>query len=427
MAKRSADRPDFRAIDRIVRSLPPPEKPKPNLVYKERRLREHHQLTGPWVDGLAVCVSAAGARSWRLNYRAAGIERTYTFGSIEAWPADKAWPEARELRRIVDQGGDPQKDRRTAQEAPTVNDLVDKFEAEHLPKRRPSTIRGYSAMLRQHVRPELGKKKVAAVEFEDIERLHASVRKKAPYAANRLHSLLSVMFNRAIAWKMRTDNPAKGLERAPEHRRERFLSPAEIARLSDVLTNHPEQASANVVRLLLLTGSRRGEVLGATWDQFNLSAGIWTKPASTTKQNKSHRLPLSAPALQLLTEMEAKADQENARRQRHSLKPLVFLFPGVDGRPLREIKHFWASICRKAEIDGVRLHDLRHTHASILASLGMSLPIIGALLGHTQAATTQRYAHLLDDPLRAAVDRLGAVVTGGKEGGEVIPLTGRRA
>ena len=127
--------------------------------------------------------------------------------------------------------------------------------------------------------------------------------------------------------------------------------------------------------------------------------------------------------------MKAKADQENARRGRHGLKPLDFLFPGKDGKPLQEIKHFWAAVCVKAAISGVRLHDLRHTHASILASLGLSLPIIGALLGHTQAATTHRYAHLLDDPLRAATERLGAIVTGAGEEptGEVVPMTGRRA
>jgi integrase len=126
--------------------------------------------------------------------------------------------------------------------------------------------------------------------------------------------------------------------------------------------------------------------------------------------------------------MKAEADRENARRDRHGLKPLPFLFPGTDGKPLQEIKHFWAAVCRKAEITGVRIHDLRHTHASILASLGLSLPIIGALLGHTQPATTARYAHLLDDPLRAATERLGAIITGaGKKGAEVVPLVGRDA
>lgn len=403
--------------DKLVKDLPAPA--AGNRVTYDQDVR-----------GLGVRVTSAGVRAFVFNYRvkASGTERRITIGDASDWKLKAARDKARELRRRVDDGEDPMGNLHAQRAAPTVNELADRFEAEHLVKRRPSTIRDYTTMLRLYVRPELGNRKVSDVEFADIERLHAKIAKKAPYAANRVHSLLSVMFSKAVSWKMCPGNPAKGVERAPEHKRERFLSPAEIARLSEVLAAHPEQASANVVRLLLLTGARRGEVLSATWDQFDLSTGIWVKPAATTKQKKDHRLPLSAPALQLLTEMKAKADQENARCHKHGLLPLVFLFPGTGGKPLQEVKHFWASVCRKAEIDAVRLHDLRHTHASILASLGMSLPLIGALLGHTQAATTQRYAHLLDDPLRAAVDRLGAVVTGaGREGGEVIPLPGRRA
>jgi integrase len=218
-----------------------------------------------------------------------------------------------------------------------------------------------------------------------------------------------------------------GIERAPEQKRQRYLSPAEIIRLSAALADHPERGSANAVRLLLLTGARRGEVLSATWDQIDLAGGVWTKPAATTKQKRDHRIPLSAPALQLLVEMKAGADTENERRTRCELTPVPFLFPGKDGRPQGDFKHFWAAVCRTAEIEGVRVHDLRHTHASILASLGLSLPIIGALLGHTQAATTHRYAHLMDDPLRAATDRLGAVVTGaGQTGGDVVPIAAGR-
>jgi integrase len=211
---------------------------------------------------------------------------------------------------------------------------------------------------------------------------------------------------------MRPDNPAQGVERAPEERRERFLTPAEIARLDEALAACPERVSANATRLLLLTGARRGEALGATWDQFDLAAGVWIKPATTTKQGKPHRVPLSAPALALLSEMRATADVENERRKRDGLPELVHLFPGKDGKLLTGIKRFWARVCKAAGISGVRLHDLRHTYASILASSGLSLPIIGSLLGHSQPATTARYAHLLDDPLRAATERAGAVITG---------------
>jgi integrase len=133
--------------------------------------------------------------------------------------------------------------------------------------------------------------------------------------------------------------------------------------------------------------------------------------------------------MQLLVDMKADADRENARRGRDGLPDLVHLFPGgKEGHPLQEIKRFWTSVCAKAGISGVRIHDLRHTYASILASSGLSLPIIGRLLGHTQAATTARYAHLMDDPLRAATERAGAVITGaGGHRAEVVPMAGKRA
>ena len=123
----------------------------------------------------------------------------------------------------------------------------------------------------------------------------------------------------AVKWEMRPDNPVKGIERAPEEKRERFLSPAEISRLSEALIAHSERTTANAVRLLLLTGARRGETLSATWDQFDLIGGVWTKPAATTKQKKERRIPLAAPALLLLSEMKAEADRENVRRARDKL------------------------------------------------------------------------------------------------------------
>lgn len=202
----------------------------------------------------------------------------------------------------------------------------------------------------------------------------------------------------------------------------------------------------------MLTGARRGEVLGATWDQIDLAAGRWCKPPSSTKQKEAHEVPLSAPALQLLARMRADVDdaeaiakglERDAKRERHPKRAQAlrnaaararrrgtsaYLFPSdrVDGdRPMLGIKGSWQSLCRKAEITGVRLHDLRHTYASLLVSGGASLPLIGALLGHSQAQTTLRYAHLLDDPLRAATERVGAIVTAEGEA-EIVELKGPR-
>jgi integrase len=259
------------------------------------------------------------------------------------------------------------------------------------------------------VLPALGRLKVADVRHADVEKLHRDVSKRAPYRANRVVSLLSRMFNLAIRWGWRSDNPARGLERNHEDRRQRFLSPAEIARLAAVLDGRSERTSAALVRFLLLSGCRFSEAAGATWDQLDFEAGVWVKPSSHTKAKREHRVPLSAPARQLLAELKA-ANGDHPH-----------VFPGKDGRPITSVKRFWASVCDAANIKGCRIHDLRHTHASILASAGLSLPIIGALLGHTQPGTTMRYAHFYDDPLREAAERVGAIVTGG-ESAEVVPL-----
>ena len=401
--------------DRAVRDLPVPE--RGNRIYYD-----------PGMRGLGVRVTSAGARSWVLNYRAGGIERRLTIGDASAWTVRAARARAAELRREIDAGADPMAERHKARLAPTVNDLADRFAAEYLPKKRESTQDEYGRLLRVHIRPALGAKKVADLRHADIERMHARiVAAGTPYAANRAVAVLSRMLSLAVKWEMRADNPCLGIERAPEQKRERFLTPAEIARLGETLAAHPERTSANAVRLLLLTGARKGETFAARWADFDLEAGIWSKPAATTKTAKLHRVPLSPPALALLTEMKAEADKENGRRAAHNLPPIEWVFPSANGQPLASVKNFWKSVCKSAGLTGVRVHDLRHTYAAILASAGLSLPVIGALLGHTQAATTQRYAHLMDDPLRAATERAGAIITGaGKPSAEIVPMTGKR-
>ncbi|MGH7032494.1 MAG: tyrosine-type recombinase/integrase, partial [Stellaceae bacterium] len=256
------------------------------------------------------------------------------------------------------------------------------FKTDSYAEVRKRTAEADRATLNQIIRPRLGSKKVAEVAHTDIEALHRKLR-ATPYRANRVVALLSKMFALSVKWGMRPDNPARGIERYQEHRRERYLRPDEIARLGAALDAHPNQQSANAVRLLLLTGARRGEVLGARWSDIDLEAGVWTKPGATTKQKTIHRVPLSEAAVSLLKGIKA-GDEAKAQRAREAGKFYQhsrFVFPGKGpDEHLGEIKHFWASICETAKIEGARIHDLRHTYASLLASEGSSLPIIGQLL-----------------------------------------------
>lgn len=356
------------------------------------------------VGGLAVRVTAGGSRSFVLCYRTrAGRQRRYTIGAYPDWTVTAARTEARELKHQIDRGGDPLGERTADREAPTVADLCQRFADEHLPKRRPSTRSNYAAAIRNVIVPKLGALKVADVTFADIDTLHRKITKDAPIQANRILAQLSKMFSLAIKWGWRADNPCRGVEHNHEERRERYLSAAELSRLGETLDKFHDQPAAAVVALLLLTGSRVGEVLTMRWQDIDLSAGIWTKPSAHTKQKKTDRLPLSEPARALLAKLHSASIGTD------------YVFPGI-GRTGRryEIKEAWKEICVLADIKNCRAHDLRHTHASILVSAGYSLPIIGRLLGHTQPATTARYAHLADDPLRLATEKAGAIITNGK-------------
>jgi integrase len=393
-----------RLTDQAVRQLPPPAKGN-RIAYDND------------VPGFGCRVTAAGAKSWILNYRrkADGVERRYTIGSWPSWSVVGAREEAKRLRRAVDGGGDPVGEAQAMRDAPTLADLAERFLAEHVARRRPSTQLAYRIVLRKYIVPALGRKKVAAVEPENIERLHALVSRQHPTQANRVLAVTAAMFQRAVKWKLRPDNPCKGVERNREHARRRYLRPDELTRLSAALAKDRNQRAANVFRLLLLTGARRSEVLFATWPQFDLAAGTWTKPAHATKQNREHTIPLSAPARQLLQRMHD---------QRHSDSP--WLFPGRNGKkPRQDTGYAWARVLAAAGIHGLRIHDLRHSYASALVNAGFSLPVIARLLGHSQVTTTARYSHLYDDVERQATERVGAIIAG-KSPAPVVPLKGTR-
>jgi integrase len=289
--------------------------------------------------------------------------------------------------------------------------MVERYIEEHLPKKRPRSRAEDRGLIKQWVLPALRNAKVSEVRFEDVDSLHRKITKAGtPYRANRVLALLSKMFSLAVRWRWRLDNPCRTIERNPEAKRTRYLTGDELSRLTAVLAEFPDQQAANIIRLLLFTGARRGETLCAKWEDFDLATGTWTKPGATTKQATAHRVPLSAPARQLLAGMARDGE---------------YLFPGKDGGHRVGFQRPWPAVCKAAGIKGVRLHDLRHTYASVLASSGQSLPVIGALLGHTQPGTTARYAHLVDDPLRAATETAGAILSG-TTGADVVPIKGAR-
>jgi integrase len=391
----------MRLTDKVVKDLLPPERGN-KITYDGS------------VAGFGARVTTAGARSFVLNYRTkTGVERRITIGAFPTWSVVAARDEAKRLRRAVDSGRDPVNELRETRDAPTVDELCGRFEREYIPRKRPGTAKDYRNQIRAEIRPTLGRLKVAEVQFRDIDRLHHKISQRAPTQANRALALLSRMFSMAIKWQMRRDNPCKGVEKNPEEKRSRYLSGDELARLSAALAELRDQTAANAIRLLLLTGARRGELLRARWQDINFERGQWSKPASSTKQAKLHVVPLSAPALQLLSGMRERAGDD-----------AEWVFPAViKSGPRTNLDLAWNEARTTAGIADIRLHDLRHSFASQLASSGASLPLIGALLGHATPQMTARYAHLFDDSQRAAVERVGAIISG-QPSAQVVPLKG---
>lgn len=364
-----------------------------------------------WDTGLAgfgVRIKPNGIKSYVIQYRnrKSGRSRRKTIGqhgSLMSFSEAKGI--ASGLLSDVHRGGDPVAEARQTRAAPTVDDLSQQYVEMHArTKKRPKSIANDKSMIERFVHPNLGSLKVSDVGHRDVQALHNAM-KATPYQANRTLALLSKMFELSIKWGWRPDNPVKGIEHYNEEKRHRWLSESELAQLTAALDTHPNQIAANAIRLQLLTGARIGEVLGARWVDFDLQRGVWIKPSHHTKQKRTEHLPLSRSAITLLK----------------SLRPVQgtsagYVFPGRRaGKPIADLKRFWRAVTRSAGIQDYRIHDNRHTHASHLVSSGMSLPIVGRLLGHTNPSTTQRYAHLADDPLREAAEIMARKMGGAKK------------
>jgi integrase len=387
--------------ERAVKALKPP--PSGNVIFYDRSVR-----------GFGVRITANGAISFVLNYQLRGRERRITMGNFPEKSATWARAEALRLRGQVHGGTDPLEEREQRDQEPTVSELATDYLEKHArPYKRAGSLRNDERMISNIIQPKLGNLRVSAVGRRDIEKLHASL-KATPIHANRVLSLLSKMFSLAEEWKWRNDNPTKRVPRFHEDKRETWLDAEQLERLKRALAEYSDQKTADALRLLILTGAREGEVLSATWDQFDLDRGVWTKPSHHTKQKKIEHVPLSAGALDVLTRME-------------KVHAGPHLFPGRYGDKARvTLRRPWVQIVKTAglttavEIQGkrrrlmrykptVRIHDLRHTYASHLVSSGRSLHIVGKLLGHTQPQTTARYAHLNEGALRDATNEFGKI------------------
>ena len=293
-----------------------------------------------------------GSRSFFLNYRVDGIERRYTIGDFPTWTAKDARDEAKALRQRIDRGEDPATEKRKRREAPTVQDLLDRYIRDHLPNKACYGTwreRDERKMLDQ-IGDGLGRtSKVADIHFADIEKLHRAITKAAARPGEPHLAIASKCFSLAMTllsgerepWRSRTlGNPCKGVRRNPEDGSERFFNEAEIAAIAEALDMADERSSADCIRLIMLTGCRPCEAMRARWEEFDKEPGFWVKPSAHTKQRKIHKAPLNAPARQLI---------EGLRETRKGDSP--FVFPGRNpGEPVKHIRTIWRTARKRATV-----------------------------------------------------------------------------
>lgn len=354
------------------------------------------------IPGFGVRVSPKGRKTYTVQYRIGGRTKRVSLGVHGVITPDEARDLARQTLGGVAHGQDPSGQKRRDRRAPHVSALCDRFIDEYVPVRcKPSTQREYKRCCDIFIRPKIGMMRIQDITRPDVSAIHHDLRDK-PYQANRVLGVLSKMFNLAEVWGLRPDgsNPTRHVPKYKEIKRERYLDPDEIETLWRVLDQgvlHGTE-SLHVVsafKLLLLTGCRLSEIQKAKWSWVNRN--ILMLPDAKTGPR---RVMLSRSALDVLAALPR-------------LPGNPYLIAGkIDGQYATDLQRPWRRIRKSAGIDNVRIHDLRHTYASLAAAAGHSLHTIGKLLGHTQAQTTHRYAHLADAVTRSAADDVDGLISG---------------
>jgi integrase len=359
------------------------------------------------LSGFGVKVLPTGVKRYILKYRAGGggraaAQRWLTIGGHGSITCEQARELAKRALFSVASGQDPQAARQQKRQAPRVNDLWARFAADHLPMKKPLTRRDYEAQWETIIGPRLGPKLVSEITGADMDKLHKSL-SGAPYRANRTLALCSRMMTLAEnwGWRAQNSNPCRHVSKFEERPRTRYLDVDELRSLGAALVDLTRSGrissqAGNAIKLLLLTGARLNEVLTARWEWIQWDKQIMQLPDSKTGAKPIY---LSKGALEVLRQQKTLVGHQAES-----------VFPSRSGAPMVNLAKPWKRVREAAGLPSVRLHDLRHTAASIAVGQGASLAIVGRLLGHNQAQTTLRYAHVAADPALAAAGLISEVV-----------------
>lgn len=374
------------------------------------------------LKGFGIKIAKGGRKSYVCKYRVgngrAAPTRRMTIGAHGSpWTVDQARAEARKLLGRAANGEDPAKEKQDEKKQITVAQLCDLYLDNGVGTKKASTVATDRGRIQRHIKPLLGRKKVRDVTRADVKRFLQDVAngktatdektglrgraivKGGKGTASRTVGLLGGIFSYAFDCGLIEQNPARSVRRFPDRKNERYLSPQELVALGEALREAAQggenQSAIAILKLLIFTGARKGEIEKLKWAEVDFDSGYLRLGDSKTGQKA---VPLNAGALEILSELER-------------VEGSIFVFPAWRGDGYYQgTPKAWRRIRAMAELNDVRLHDLRHSFASVAVSGGASLPIIGALLGHSNAATTQRYAHLHDDPVKAASEAAGGKI-----------------
>lgn len=344
------------------------------------------------VRGLGCRIYPTGRKAFVLKYRdLGGAQRLATVGDFGVFTVEQARDRARAMLRDAEAGSDALSVKRAAKAAPTFGDLAARYERDHASKKRSGAedVR----RIRKHL-DGWASRKLAAVTRADVQDLVNRIGKRAPYEGNRVAALLSKMFSLAEQWELVPaghPNPCRRIERATEAKRDRWVEPAELPRLAEAIDQEADPYARAALWGYLLTGCRKSELLNAKREDVKADRAVLRLP--TTKQGKAHEVPLSGPALALLTAIPEQPGN-----------PYLFPSPRRPGKPMEDIRGPWNRVREAAGVTDVRLHDLRRTVGSWLAQAGNSLHLIGRVLGHSNQSTTAIYARFGVDTVREALE-----------------------
>lgn len=345
------------------------------------------------------CQSDAKKKVFVFKTRIGARQRWFTIGRFGSpWTVEGARDRVKVIQGDIAKDVDPAAIRDAKLRNPTLKAAAQEYLKTEVSKMRPASITLYTDFFNRLIYPALGETKVEEIKFSDVADLHFRLR-ETPITANRVVALLSKFFNwcELKAFRPKQSNPAKGIALNKEKSKERFLSPRELARVGVALAraerNETETPFAiAAIRLLMFTGCRRDEILNLRWDQVDFANAMMVLPETKTG---SRVVYLSAPALEVLSSLP-----------RQKKNPYVIVGQS-EGKRLVNLRKVWLRICKVARLKGVRIHDLRHSFASVGAAGGVPLQMVGKLLGHAKSSTTEKYSHLAADPVKAANEVMG--------------------